>query len=184
MIFTSYQTLLAKVTLPRPSSRGNLNLSDQLRIDPGKLSNIASRSETIRAWLIVASSGAASGPQCSARKNKSFDCWSRHESKREVCRSGSTCARAIRKKAYAEVSEAYMEEAPFVADWGKIPLSPMSSSSHFSLPTGCTATRIYLFCSASSPHRVPRPVNRFPSKSISEGTAGHSTMQAPSVRNS
>jgi sirohydrochlorin cobaltochelatase len=29
-------------------------------------------------------------------------------------------ARAIREKgAYAEVSEAYMEEAPFVADWGK-----------------------------------------------------------------
>src|ERR1700722_13617430 len=51
-IFTLSQTLLAKVILPRRSSRGNLNLSDRSRIDPEKLLNIASRLAKIRGGSI------------------------------------------------------------------------------------------------------------------------------------
>ena len=51
-----------------------------------------------------------------------------------------------KKRLYAEVSEAYMEEAPFIADWRK-----NTSQSHvvvvpFLLRTGCTVTRISPFC--------------------------------------
>ena len=152
----SFQTLLAKVTSLRRLSHRELELTDLSLVDPGKLLGIANRSGKRSAYgRSPASPGARSSVRM-FRPIKTSLLIVGHGTRPSTRSSAGTAAqcqvRAIRDKGlYAEVSEAYMEEAPFIADWRQNTTQPNVVVVPFFIADGLHS---YLGYPCSARHRV------------------------------